>query len=148
MSPSLASGGVRARLAASLEGAARSVPRSRWCRTSLRTLHLIAVAALYGGHVYGADAARLLPALLATLATGGAFAAFEVWRAPVWLVQVRGVAVLGKTGLVTAVAFWWEGRLLLLTAAMIVGAVVSHAPGRIRYYSLLHRRVVGTPERG
>lgn len=126
----------------------REVPHARLYRTSLRTLHLIAIAALYGGHAYGVAAERLAPALFATLGTGAAFVAFEVWRAPVWLVQLRGLATLAKVGLVAAVGLWWEGRLLLLTAALVVGAVVAHAPGRLRYYSLLHGGVAGPRDRG
>ncbi|MDX1648767.1 MAG: hypothetical protein R3263_02835 [Myxococcota bacterium] len=137
-----------ARLRARIDAPPRSVAHVRLYRTSLRTLHLIAVAALYGGHLHGVAAGRLAPALLATVATGGALAALEVWRAPVWLVQVRGLATVAKVGLVAAVALWWEGRLLLLTAAMVVGAVVAHAPGRLRYHSLLHGRPAGPRELG
>jgi hypothetical protein len=46
-------------------------------RSTVRVLHLIAVGALYGGHVYDVSAERLIPALVATLATGGAFVALE-----------------------------------------------------------------------
>lgn len=126
----------------------RPVAGLRALRTTLRTLHLVAMAVLFGGHVHGVEAARLLPALLATLASGGALMAIEVWRAPVWLVQVRGAATVAKIGLVTAVAWLWDWRVLLLGSALVIGAVVSHMPGRWRYHSLLHGRPVGPQERG
>jgi hypothetical protein len=74
--------------------------------------------------------------------------ALEVYRAPIWLVQVRGVATFVKLALVAAVAFFWELRLGLLTLALVIGSVVAHMPGRYRYYSLLHGRALGAREKG
>jgi hypothetical protein len=74
--------------------------------------------------------------------------ALEIYRTPIWLGQVRGVATLTKIGLVAAVAVYWDARLWLLTAAAIIGGVVSHMPGRYRYYSLIHGHPVGAQERG
>lgn len=126
----------------------RPLPGIRIARTTLRTAHLISFAALYGGHVYGIEPDPLRPALLATLLSGGALTALEVYRTPAWLVQVRGVATFAKIVLVAAVAVFWEARLALLTAAIVIGGVVSHMPGRYRYYSIVHGRVVGEKESG
>ncbi len=126
----------------------RPVPGVRPLRTTLRTAHLITFGALYGGHIYGVAATRLLPALLATVATGTALTALEIYRLPLWLVQLRGVATLLKVVLVAAVAVCWAWRLWLLTAAIIVGSVSAHMPGRYRYYSVVHRRVIGGQESG
>jgi hypothetical protein len=126
----------------------RPVPAARILRTALRTAHLIAAGALYGGHVYGVEAERLVPALAAVLATGGAFLGLEVYQSSIWLIQVRGVATLAKLAMVAAVALFWEYRVPLLTFAVIVGGVSSHMPGRWRYHSVLHGRVVGPRESG
>jgi hypothetical protein len=120
----------------------------RALRTTLRTAHLLAFGTLYGGHVYSISVQRLWPALLATLASGGALMGLEIYRTPTWLGQVRGVATLVKIGLVAAVALYWNSRLWLLTAAAIIGGVVSHMPGRYRYYSLIYGRPIGEQERG
>lgn len=126
----------------------RPVPAGRILRTTLRTAHLIAAGALYGGHVYGVESERLVPALLAVLVTGGAFLGLEAYQASVWLIQVRGVATIAKLALVAAVALFWEHRVLLLTLAVIIGGVSSHMPGRWRYHSVVHGRVVGPRESG
>lgn len=126
----------------------RPVPGVRAIRIAFRTAHLAAFAILYGGHWHDVPAARLAPALLATLATGGALVALEIYRAPVWPLQVRGVATMLKVVLVATVGLAWSARLWLLTAAMVIGGVSSHMPGRFRYYSLVHGRVVGGVERG
>jgi len=138
----------RARAEGWLEAEPRKLPGARGLRTSLRTLHLLAVGALYGGHVYGVDAERLVPALASVLATGGALVVFEVWQARIWLVQVRGIATFVKLALVASVGLAWELRIVLLTLALVIGSVSSHMPGRWRYHSVLHGRVVGPTEKG
>jgi hypothetical protein len=135
------------RLARFLE-TSRDVRGLRPMRTTLRTAHIIAFAVLYGGHVYGLPAERLVPALAATVLTGGAFAALECYHAPIWLVQLRGVATVVKLVLVACVGLRWELRVLLLTVAIAIGSVASHMPGRFRYYSVLHGRQIGERESG
>jgi hypothetical protein len=117
-------------------------------RTTLRTLHVLAAAALYGGHVHGVEAARLVPALAATLATGGAFLGLEVWRFPPWLVQLRGVATLGKLALLASVPFFWEQRVAILSLVLAIGVVTTHMPGRFRYRSLLPGVPAGPEDKG
>ncbi len=128
--------------------APRPIPAVRVLRTTIRTGHLIAFGTLYGGHIYGVPAADLHPALLATIGTGAAFMALELYRTPLWLVQVRGLATVLKIVLVVAVSVFWDVRVYLLTAAIIVGGVASHMPGRYRYYSIVHRRPIGGKETG
>lgn len=126
----------------------RPLPGVRAIRITLRTTHLIAFGALYGGHVHGVDAESLHPALLATAATGGALMTLEMYRTPLWLAQIRGLATLLKIALVVSVGLWWSARLWLLTGAIIIGGVSSHMPGRFRYYSIFHGRVIGGQEAG
>jgi len=126
----------------------RTIPGARWLRTSLRTLHLIAVGALYGGHLYDVEAARLLPALFSVLLTGGLLLGFEVWQSRIWLVQVRGVVTFLKLGLVASCRLAPDLTVAILTLAMVIGSVSSHMPSRWRYYSVLHGRVAGPTERG
>lgn len=126
----------------------RLLPGARALRTTLRTAHLVAFGALYGGHLYGVPADRLWPALLATVATGGAFMSLEIYCTPLWLGQLRGVATLVKIALIAAVAIFWDVRVWLLTATIIIAGVASHMPGRYRYYSVLHGRVVGDQDAG
>jgi len=126
----------------------RAVPGLRGIRTGLRTAHLLAFGALYGGHVFGVPAGRLELALLATVASGGALALLEFYHAPIWLVQLRGLATLAKIALAASVAVFWDDRVALLSLAVVIGGVTSHMPGRYRYYSVLHGRRVGDAELG
>jgi len=121
---------------------------SRALRTTLRTAHMIAFGTYYGGHVFSVAPERLLPALVAVIATGGAFMSFEIWRAPVWLVQIRGLACYVKLALLLSAAAYWEYRIAILTLVVVIATLISHAPGHVRYYSLLHLRVVNTDSKG
>ena len=126
----------------------RPLPGVRAIRITLRTAHVAAFSVLYGGHVYGMPAESLWPALLATIASGGALMVLEMYRTPLWLVQVRGLATLAKIALVAAVAMCWNFRVALLSTAVVIGTVVSHMPGRYRYYSVIHGRAIGAQESG
>jgi len=131
-----------------LEAGAHVIPGARWLRTTLRTLHLIAVGALYGGHLYAVDVTRLQPALLSVLLTGGLLVCFEIWQSRIWVVQVRGVATFVKLGALAAIGLAPDWTVALLTLAMMIGSISSHMPGRWRYHSVLHGRVAGLTERG
>ena len=131
-----------------LEADAKTIPGARWLRTGLRTLHLIAVGALYGGHLYAVDATRLQSALLSVLLTGGLLVCFEVWQARIWLVQVRGVATFFKLGLLACTGLALDLTVALLTLALVIGSISSHMPSRWRYHSVLHGRVAGPTEKG
>jgi hypothetical protein len=131
-----------------LEAGDQTIPCARWLRTTLRTLHLIAVGALYGGYLYAVDVTRLQPALLSVLLTGGLLVCFEIWQSRVWVVQVRGVATFIKLGALAAIGLAPDWTVALLTLAMLIGSVSSHMPGRWRYHSVLHGRVAGLTERG
>jgi hypothetical protein len=113
----------------------------RALRTTLRSLHAIAFSAYYGGSVFAVSDDRLAPALAAVLATGSAFLLFEVWRAPEWLQQLRGLCTFGKLALVALAVSLPEQRALLLSAVVIIGVVVSHAPSRLRYFSPVYGEV-------
>ena len=136
------------RLDRRLSAKPKPLPGGRILRTTLRTVHVLAFATLYGGHVYNLPPERLLWALLATVATGVTFLAFEIYSAPVYLVEMRGLATVVKLALVAAVAVFWEARVALLSTAIVIGVVASHMPGRYRYFSLLHGRVVETEGQG
>ncbi len=73
---------------------------------------------------------------------------FEIYRSPLWLVQVRGVATLVKIALVAGTAAWGKMQVEIFTLAIGIGAVTAHMPGRWRYHSLLHGRVAGPRGKG
>jgi hypothetical protein len=109
---------------------------------ALRTWHIAAVGILLGGHVFEVTSGRLLPWLYLSIISGAGLIGLELYSSCKWLYQGKGVLVMLKLLLIAAVAVFWEQRLWLLLTALVIGSVGSHIPGRFRYYSFIHRRVI------
>jgi hypothetical protein len=120
----------------------RPLPYARAMSIALRTVHIAAVGILLGGHAFEVPAVRLLPWLSLSILSGAGLIGIELYSSCKWLYQGKGVLVIVKLLLIAAVAVFWEQRLWLLLAALVLGSVGSHMPGRWRYYSILHRRVI------
>ena len=111
-------------------------------RISLRTAHLITMALLVGGVAGGAAPLELVFAFWGTVATGMAYVALELFNTGVWLFQLKGLAVMVKALLLAAAAAAPDSALAWLIAAIVIGGISSHMPGRFRYYSLWHGRQI------
>jgi len=114
----------------------------RWTKISLRTLHLLAVAGVGGGILFGLDKSLWVNYWWLALVTGSLLMLVDVVSNPVWLVQVRGFTVLFKLILLLFLGSYpvWDSTLLIVI--IIISAVISHAPGKLRYYSLYHKKVI------
>lgn len=117
------------------------VSRRAW-NISLRTAHIGVTGILLGGHVFGADRDQLAVWLYLTVLTGVILALIEAYPNPWWFCEGRGVSVLIKLALLGMVPWFWRDRVLLLAAVVVIASVGSHMPGRFRYYSFIHRRVM------
>ena len=114
----------------------------RWLGIALRTAHLVGTAGAGAHFLYGAPAAAWLPYLWLTLASGLVMTALEIWSNGFWLIQLRGVAVLAKLGLLGVAMHAPAYAAPALVFIVVISGVVSHAPARVRYWSVLHRRRV------
>lgn len=112
----------------------------RWVKITLRTLHLAGVAGVGGGFLYRAALDLWMPYFWLTVATGVFLVGIEIWSNGVWLIQVRGVAVLAKLALLGCVPLAPELRGPILIAIIFISGIVAHAPASVRYYSVLHGR--------
>lgn len=120
----------------------RSFPGQRWVRISIRTAHLISMGLLLGGFAAGIPFDRLAGPLAWTVATGMAFVAVELYASCIFLLQLKGIAVIAKALLLAAAWAAPQSALGCLIAAVVIGGVSSHMPGKYRYYSPLHGRVI------
>jgi hypothetical protein len=120
--------------------APRVFPAQRWVRISLRTLHLIGVAGVGGGFLYGADASMWTPYLWLTVVTGAVMMGIELWTTGLWLIQVRGLSVVVKLGLIAWLLRTENLELPLVITVIVISGVISHAPGSVRYFSVFHWR--------
>jgi hypothetical protein len=115
----------------------RNIPGKRWINIVLRTLHLIGTAGIGAVYLLGVTAPGWLIYLLLTILSGLAMIAVEVWSEWIWLVQVRGVAILAKLALLVAMALFPRAAALLFMLVIVISALASHAPARLRHYPLL-----------
>ena len=121
----------------------RFLPGARSWSITFRTIHLAAFGVLLGGHAFAVDAENLLPSLWLTILSGIGLIALEMYAQGLyWLFLGKGITVLVKLGLLLAVPFFWEQRVWLLLAVVVIASVGSHMPSRFRHYSLLHRRLI------
>ncbi len=117
-------------------------PTTRFWNIAFRTLHIGALAPLVGGHVFNIPAPSLVPWLTATIGTGLVLMAIETGLQLKWFYQGRGLAVLGKLALLGLIPIVWNVRVAILMTVIVIASVGSHMPGRFRYYSVLHGRVL------
>jgi hypothetical protein len=120
----------------------RQFAGQRWLRISLRTWHLMSMAFLVGGTAAGLPFAEQPVAMWGTVLSGALFIAVELYASCIFLAQLKGVAVLVKILLLWAALISRDNGLSYLLASIVIGGISSHMPGRFRYYSLFHGRVV------
>lgn len=113
---------------------------------ALRTAHLTVFGILVGGHVFDVEPSRLLPFLLATIVTGAGLMVLELASTCAWLFMGKGVAILLKLVLLLMVPLFWEHRVALVVAVVVLASVSSHMPSRFRYYCFLSGRRFELPE--
>ena len=107
--------------------------RLRLVNVGCRTLHLVGVSALFGSVLWGVPAERLGPALWLTVGSGVGLLAAEALTGVAWLWEGRGLLALAKLGILLAVPLAGTYAVGLLGLAMVVAAVGSHMPARIRH---------------
>ncbi len=100
---------------------------------SLRSLHTVTFSVLVGGHVFAVDPSRLFVFLVATLASGAGLVALELAVTFDWLRTVKGLAVVVKVLLLCTILLFWEHRVAILVATIVLASVASHMPGRYRH---------------
>jgi len=114
----------------------------RWSKISLRTLHLLALAGVGGGILFGLDKDLWINYWWLAMASGALMMLMDIISNPVWLVQIRGLIILMKLILLACLGIYPQWDNLILAIIIIISAVISHAPGKLRYYSVYHRRVI------
>jgi len=116
----------------------------RWTKISLRTLHLLAIAGVGGGILFTLEKDLWINYWWLALASGALMMLMDIISNPVWFVQVRGIVIVLKLVLLALLGIFPGWDSFLLAVIIIISAVISHAPGRLRYYSLYHRRVISS----
>jgi hypothetical protein len=120
----------------------RRIPHARPWNIAARTVHIAATGILLGAHVFDVPADRLWPYLWIAIATGSVLIALEVYPEGHWLHQGCALAVYAKLALLGLVPFFWDSRVPILLAVVVLASAGSHAPRRLRHYSVVFKRVM------
>ena len=116
----------------------------RWTKISLRTLHLMSVAGVGGGILFGLDRELWVNYWWLALVSGSLMMLIDIISNPVWIVQVRGLVIFLKLVLLVFLGGDPSNDGLVLMIIIVMSAVISHAPGKFRYYSVYHRKVISS----
>lgn len=120
------------------------VSAKRWTKISLRTLHLLSVAGVGGGILFGLDKNQWINYWWLALASGGLMMLVDIISNRIWLVQIRGLTIFLKLLLLALLGVnpAWDGY--LLATIIVISGIISHAPGSLRYYSIYHGKVISS----
>lgn len=119
--------------------------RLRAWNISTRTAHIGVTGVLFGGHIFGIAAERLVPWLGLSILTGAVLVVLEAYPSWRWCYEVRALMVMAKVLLMCSLLWLWTYRIPILIAIIVLGSAGSHVPKRFRHYSLMDRRSAGDP---
>lgn len=120
----------------------RFFPGQRWMNIGLRTLHLLGLAGLGAGFLYPGTDEVWRSYLSLTLWSGLGMCLIFAWSNGIWLVQLRGHAILLKILLLALIPLWPDAGATLFITVIVISGLISHAPASVRYYSVFHGRRV------
>jgi len=112
----------------------------RWVNILLRTLHLLGMAGIGGGYFYTSTSDVWQGFLYLTLASGLLMMMLSIWSNGIWLLQLRGHAILLKLLLLILMSVWPGYQTGCLVLVIVISGLIAHAPGDVRYYSIFYRR--------
>ena len=118
----------------------------RWSKISLRTLHLLGVAGVGGGILFALEKSLWINYWWLVLTSGTLLMLVNMFTNRVWIVQLRGLAIVVKLVLLAFLGSHPDWDSFLLAVIIIMSAVISHAPGKLRYYSVYHRMVINSDD--
>lgn len=115
----------------------------RLLKVIVRSIHLIGIAG-----VFGAAMAQTTEPVYFTVSivSGSVLMLMEAYSGWLWFVQLRGIALYIKLLILHLIHLYPETSILGLITVIAISGFMSHAPGYIRYFSILHGKVVHSNE--
>lgn len=121
----------------------RSFKGQRWISIVIRSLHLIGIAGVGAAFLFQLPETQWIPYMVITLSSGSAMMLLEIWSNGIWLIQLRGLSTLLKL-LILSTTFIIGLQSYILVAVILVSGIMSHAPAKVRYYSVFHRKIINS----
>lgn len=101
---------------------------------ALRGLHLVGIAGLAGGFLFGLPEAQWAAYAYLAIATGILLSALYLWTDASWLVKLKGQAILVKLVLLVLAHVYPAWRPEAFVLVILLSAFFAHAPDRVRSY--------------
>ena len=127
----------------------REFPGRRALKILLRAVHVLSAGILTGLYVIDAADALRDQWLMGAVGSGVLILLLDLHESGVFLLQVRGLVVIGKIGVLATLPLF-DGQAGWVLAALLVASVLSsHAPATIRYLVVFRRdRFKGAETKG
>lgn len=100
----------------------------------LRTLHLMGVSGYAGFFLFGLESSQWFHLGLLALISGLLMLSLELWSDAIFVLQMRGLAVLLKLAIFGWILFEPAWRVEGFFAIILLAGYFSHAPAKVRYY--------------
>ena len=120
----------------------RDFKARRYLNIVLRTVHLFGIAGFAGLFMFDLEEALWRPYAMIALFSGLLMVVLELYVDAIWILQMRGIAVIVKLMILCLAAIEPQYLLLMFTLMIALSGYFSHAPGRVRYYVPLFKRVI------
>ncbi len=120
----------------------RFLPGQRWLNVLFRTSHLVGLAGLGAGFLYSGVGQEWLQYLYLTLASGLGLVFISIYSNAIWLIQLRGLMVLLKLMMMAVIPLFPAFGGEIFITVVVLSGWIAHAPARVRYYSIYHRRKI------
>lgn len=125
--------------------AARIFNCMRHLNIALRTLHLIGILGVGGGILFGVESALVSPWLWLTVLSGAGLMSLSIYSSRLFLIQLRGQVIFFKLMMLGLILYTDGADLPLLIGITLLSGIIAHAPGNLRYYSIVHGRRIDSP---
>ena len=115
----------------------RYLPGNRLINVLLRSFHILGFAIFTGGYWFGQPQALLAPWFWLAVVTGLLMVAIELYGSFSFVVELRGLAVFFKLGLLALLPSSGEVGFWLLAAVVLIASISSHMTGRLRHIAIV-----------
>jgi hypothetical protein len=111
----------------------------RFFKVLIRTVHLVGSAGTFGNAMMGVSASIYI-----TLAiySGILLVVMDAYARSIWFIQLRAFAIYLKLVLLLFMHLYPQFTIQALIMIIVISGFMSHAPSWIRYYSVMHGRMV------
>lgn len=113
-------------------------PHQRLIIDVTRSVHILCVCILVGGLYFSPENTSLRYWMVGAVTSGLCLLVMEIYRNASMLAELRGIVLVIKMLLLLVMTqFTPSTQLYILMVLVLISAMISHSPRKIRHYSLL-----------